>query len=152
MHTELQCPETACVLNHEYTNDEYAILAVFRGTVIGEISKLTVAPRRNSFTAIDDGRFCYLPCSNKPIESLNTVGSIVFAKYDYQKYLQRIADFGGNEIPTKFDVIISWRDKVIVVTGVAPVITNMINLQVGKEYKFRGNEEYHACNHCKEGK
>lgn len=145
----MKCSNEQCAEVTEYTDDEYTLLAVFRGVIIGKISRLTIAPRRNCFTQILDGRYLNLPDNASCAEDIQTTGHITFQKYNYHLHLC-LAKERSNEVPVKFDTIIAKDDKVIVITGTRPQIKDMALLREGVSYRFCGNEEYHACNHCEE--
>ena len=146
----MQCSDEQCARTIEYTDDEYTMLAVFRGVIVGKAARLTVAPRQNSFIETDDGRFLYLPCEGKQVRELHTAGSIVFREYDYALHYLKAKERSDEE-PVKFDMIIAKGDKTIVITGLRPRVKTMQYILLGKPYDFIGNEEYHACNHCKKG-
>ncbi len=143
----MQCSNKQCVSTVEYTDDEYTILAVFRGTIVGKIAKLTVKPRRNCFLELDDGRFGYQP-TGKAFTEETTTGTITFREYDYALHCLKAKE-RGDEKPVKFDTIIAQGDKTIVITGTSPRIKDMKYVCPGETYDFQGHEEYHACNHCK---
>lgn len=144
----MRCNDEQCVGTIEYTDDEYTILAVFRGAIIGKIARLTVQPRRNCFVGIDDGRFVCMPHGDLPTEKQSTAGTLVFREYDYALHFLKTKERSADEQPVKFDTIIAKDDRIIVITGTTPYITDMQRVFTGKEYEFHGNEEYHACNHC----
>lgn len=146
----MKCSDEQCAGTIEYTDDNYTMFAVFRGVIVGKVARLTVTPRQNNFKETDDGRFLYLPCEGKQVRELHTVGSIVFREYDYALHYLKAKERSDEE-PVKFDMIIAKGDKTIIITGLRPHVKNMRYLCLGQTYGFIGNEEYHACNHCKEG-
>ena len=150
MNIELKCPHESCAMNTQYVDSQYDILAVFRGTIVGKISALTVAPRNNCFAKLPDGRYGYLSHSGMNHIDVHMIGTIAFREYDYATHLRRAKERCADEYPVKFDVVIARNDRIIVITGVRPAINNLEHLELGKAYDFRGNEEYHACNHCEE--
>lgn len=142
----MQCVDEQCLKVTEYTDDEYTILAVSHGTIIGKIAHLTVAPRRNCFVKADDGRLGYLPTDKTITETIAT-GTVTFRKYSYALHCLAAREKRSNEKPVKFDTIIARGDKIIVITGTKPAVEDMKRIKLGKTYDFQGHEEYHACNH-----